>query len=153
MARRGNIFFFVSDILQLINTPYCSSAMLSIIVHLVARGHFLKTESWKRGRKRAVLFLSTKNDSHSLIKLPASQGSRGLWRPLNRAGTGVSGHGGQRVASAGPARLFLPPKQWLPDPMMLRTVWAVFVEMAIPRPPTPSPRITSSARGLRPQRG
>lgn len=148
----------MSDILQLINTAYCYSTILSIIVHLVARGHFLKTESWKRGRKRAVLFLSTKNDSHSLIKLPASQGSRGLWRPLNRAGTGVSGHGGQRVASAGPARLFLPPltttpKQWLPDPMMLRTIWAVFVEMAIPTPPTPSPRIISSARGLRPQRG
>lgn len=107
MARRENIFFFVSDILQLINTAYCCSTNLSIIVHLVARGHFLKKQAGRGAESRLFCFLLQRK------ALPARQSSRqprkrGLWEPLSEAGTGASAQGGHRAAVAGPERRFLP---------------------------------------------
>lgn len=115
MARRENIFFFVSDSLQLINTAYCCSTILSIIVHLVARGRFLKKESWKRGRKQAFLLHSAKIGSPSLTRLLCSPGS---------GASSTCGDRWQRsredsTASAGPEKLLLGHSPSLPAKLRL----------------------------------
>lgn len=111
MARRENIFFFVSDILQLINTAYCCSIIPSIIVHLLARGHFYKK---KAGKGAGAGF------SASFHKERLSQLDNAVWQPwkaleLRRGDCGM--------ALDGPVSTS--PMQCLPH-VTLRITWALF---------------------------
>lgn len=91
----------MSDILQLINTAYCCSAVLSIIVLLVARGCFLCFFS--------IFFLKKAKGAESrlfcfLLKGKALRIGQSFMAALEAGTFGIGSHGVQRAALARPGR-------------------------------------------------